>query len=280
MEHAAAGGGLAPEGHAAAMEPFGKEVGLAAVALGDAGRRGQGVALFEEPRRDVRQRAALDLRHAIEEPLARLQRVAAAHEIDAPARSFVRAAGRSSRPWAAPIWAGVPETMRIVLPWQRQSRPWPAGSRATTRCPPTRWASCGSWPPRAFSGEVEHGGEHAAQVRLLDLDACSPSGGSKRASGATVSVCQPWKRIVPCTPATAKAAAAASGRRRRSPERISPGSCLASFGRDADRRDCRRRSIVVPTRRSTAAASPAPATAPDEARRHAAASSTAAVRRR
>ena len=49
-------------------------------------------------------------------------------------RSVIFCAGaRSSVPWAAPICAGVPETSRIVLPWQRQSRPCPAGSRADDR---------------------------------------------------------------------------------------------------------------------------------------------------
>jgi len=69
---------FASDGNAAAMKPFGKEIGVADVALGDSGRLGEGVAFFEKTRRHVGQRASLDFRHSFKKPLVALERVEAA----------------------------------------------------------------------------------------------------------------------------------------------------------------------------------------------------------
>ena len=176
VEHAAAGGGLAPQRHAAAMEPLGEEIGVAAVAPRDARRVRQGVTLFEEPRRDVRQLAALDVRHAVDKPCAGVERLAPADQIQHSFGEHVHGVAQAA-PWAAPIWAGVPETIKIVLPWQRHSRPWPAGSRATTEMAvdfrSARWPSAAVGP---LDGEIQHRREDVVQIRLLHVLTVFPLG--------------------------------------------------------------------------------------------------------
>ncbi len=56
------------------------------------------------------------------------------------------------------------------MPWLRHSRPWPAGSRATTDivvgCDAVAGPSAAIQP---LGGEVQHRREHAVQVGLLHL---------------------------------------------------------------------------------------------------------------
>ena len=84
MQDAPVGRGLPAQGHAAAMEPLGKEIGRPGVADRNARGLGHGVAFGDEPCRQVRPRAALDLRHAIEPPCPRCHAVGRADAIDDP----------------------------------------------------------------------------------------------------------------------------------------------------------------------------------------------------
>jgi len=208
------------------MEPLAEEVGVAP-SRRRCRRRGRGASHSSKTAAGVRQRAALDFAMRSRNHVP--ERTYRPRQPDTAPRSVHLCIGLAQeRALGRAIWAGVPETIRIVLPWQRHSSPWPPGREPTNRHFVAFSSAVAQRPRSPDRGRSERRREHPMHVRLFDLgvfclgrlehEVVSDGARCQREAERSANSRQCRKRL-----------RLAFGRRPQRSIEFSPGTCRASF---------------------------------------------------